>query len=55
MYEFNGCGQEYYEKWSAANVTHTMSQEAWENWYNDHCAKCPYMSEVCMGDTADKN
>lgn len=50
MYEFNGCKQQYQEKWIAANVNGTLSQEEWDAWYNDHCAKCSAMSEICMAD-----
>lgn len=50
MYEFNGCKQQYQEKWVAANVDGTLSQEDWDAWFAAHCAKCPAMSEICMAD-----
>jgi hypothetical protein len=42
------CNFKYSEYWVAANVLHTMSQDAWSNWYNQHCGKCQYMCEICM-------
>lgn len=25
-----------------------ITNEQWEQWYDDHCAKCIYESEICM-------
>ena len=50
MFEFNGCKQEYDERWRKANMTGELSQEDWEAWFVEHCAKCPAMSEICMAD-----
>jgi hypothetical protein len=42
------CEFKYDEYWMAANHYHTMSQEDWMKWYNEHCGKCIYMCEICM-------
>lgn len=50
MFEFNGCKQEYDAKWRAANQDQTLSEDEWRKWFEEHCAKCPAMSEICMAD-----
>lgn len=42
------CGFKYEEFWYNANKSKTMTQEDWKKWYNEHCGKCKYMSEICM-------
>ena len=42
------CGFHYREYWVKANCDGTMSQEEWMDWFDNHCAKCFWMSEICM-------
>jgi len=42
------CGFKYFEYWNQANNLRTMSQDEWNKWYDEHCGKCKYMSEICM-------
>lgn len=44
----NTCGMEYDSMWRKLNIEHTISQEEFDKWFKEHCAKCRYMSEVCM-------
>lgn len=46
MSEF--CDFKYDEYWLAANHLHTMSQDKWNKWFDEHCGKCKYMCEICM-------
>lgn len=42
------CGFKYDEYWMKVNHYHTMPQDEWNKWYNEHCGKCQYMCEICM-------
>lgn len=42
------CGFHYQEYWVKANCDGTMIQEEWDDWFNNNCAKCFWMSEICM-------
>lgn len=42
------CGFKYDEYWMRANHYHTMPQDEWNKWYNEHCGRCQYMCEICM-------
>ena len=42
------CELQYENKWRDANMHHTLSQEAWREWFDNHCQVCCYMCEVCM-------
>lgn len=42
------CGHHYEEYWYAANEKHTMPQDQFQQWFKQNCAKCLYMSEICM-------
>lgn len=42
------CGFKYHEYWDKANNKRTMTQEEFKKWYNDNCAQCIYMGEICM-------
>lgn len=44
----NSCDFMYQDYWTKANVTHELTQEDWMQWYNEHCANCKYMCEICM-------
>ena len=52
----NSCDFMYQDYWTKANVTHELTQEDWMRWYNEHCANCKYMGEICMyGEDYSKN
>ena len=42
------CELKYQEYWMATNVYETMAQEDFDDWLNEYCYKCKYMSEICM-------
>ena len=42
------CDFKYNEYWLAANQLHTMPQDEWNQWFDEHCGKCKYMCEICM-------
>lgn len=42
------CGMHYDEYWRAVHVDHTMSEDYFLCWFDRNCAKCTYMSEICM-------
>ena len=42
------CRFKYDEYWMQVDHYHTMSQDKWNKWYREHCAKCTHMCEICM-------
>jgi hypothetical protein len=42
------CGMHYFEYEAAAKVDHTMPVSEFKQYYNEHCADCKYMCEICM-------
>lgn len=42
------CGMHYEEYWKKTNMDGTMSQEEMDSWFAKNCAKCCWMSEICM-------
>lgn len=44
------CGIHYEEYWIATHINHTMPEEEFYKWYDEHCGKCEYMNETCMKD-----
>ena len=42
------CELKYQEYWMATHVDYTMTQEDFDDWLNEYCYKCKYMSEICM-------
>lgn len=41
------CGNGYFAKWDEYNAG-LITAEEFNNWYDEHCAKCKYMYEICM-------
>ena len=41
------CGFKYYE-YRKLKSENALSQDEWNNWYNNNCGKCKYMCEICM-------
>lgn len=41
------CGFKYYE-YRKLKSENALSQDEWNNWYNNNCGKCKYMWEICM-------
>lgn len=42
------CDLNYGAMWYKCCVMHTISQEEFDKWLSEHCAKCKYMSDICM-------
>lgn len=42
------CGLMYDKYWADTHVHHTMSEEYFKKWFMENCARCKWMSEVCM-------
>lgn len=42
------CGFKYEEYWRKTHMDQTMSQEDLDNYIDENCAKCRYMSDICM-------
>lgn len=42
------CGMHYEEYWAAVHIHGTMTQEAFDAWFNEHCCQCTKMYEICM-------
>lgn len=42
------CDINYSAMWFKCHVSHTITQEEFDKWLEEHCYKCIYMSDVCM-------
>lgn len=46
---YNYCGFRY-ERYFGDKELGFMSEQMFQKWYDEHCAKCPCMKGTCMAD-----